>query len=208
MVDPRGRGPDHGGDVQVLQPISRSSFARVTAIFVQQSELEAALFGGSFSFGDDRTVLQPGEPPAHVRRRARGRATAGVSRRDCRQPCLPSSRPRRAVGRTSSTSAIVDADPLRAAAARRRVRGRVHRRIAAAALRAKVVRARAGGAEGTRQHAAGSWERGSPATTSHSASGSFRPSSRCRAATPSRSTARPRAPRWRPNRGATRSSRR
>lgn len=128
-------------------------FRASTAIFVQQSELESALFGGSYSFGDDRTVSNQasllrtsavvravarqaefrGEPPAALLAKLTAAPRGGQDFIDIR---------------------IVDSDPLRAA--------RLANAFAAAfienrsaALRAKVIRARQAAEEELQQTPAG-----------------------------------------------------
>ncbi len=115
-------------------------FRASTAIFVQQSELESALFGGSYSFGDDRTVSNQ----ASLLR------TSAVVRAVARQPEFRGEDPRALLAKLTAMPRggqdfidlrVTDSDPLRAA--------RLANAFAAAfianrsaALRAKVIRAR------------------------------------------------------------------
>jgi succinoglycan biosynthesis transport protein ExoP len=115
-------------------------FRSTTAIFVQQSELESALFGGSGSFGDDRTVSNQ----ASLLR------TAAVVRAVAREPQFRGEDPGSLLGKLTATPrggqdfidiSVTDNDPVRAAQlANAFAEAFIANR--SEALRAKVVRAR------------------------------------------------------------------
>jgi len=115
-------------------------FRSTTAIFVQQSELESALFGGSYSFGDDRTVSNQ----ASLLR------TAAVVRAVARRPEFRGETPASLLSKLTATPrggqdfidiSVTDADPLRAAQlANTFASAFIANR--SAVLRAKVTRAR------------------------------------------------------------------
>jgi Mrp family chromosome partitioning ATPase/capsular polysaccharide biosynthesis protein len=115
-------------------------FRSTTAIFVQQSELEAALFGGSFSFGDDRTISNQ----ASLLR------TAAVVRAVARQPAFRDQAPGALLAKLTVAPragsdfidiSVTDDDPSTAA---QLANGFATAFIAnrSSVLRAKVVRAR------------------------------------------------------------------
>lgn len=115
-------------------------YRSTTAIFVQQSELEAALFGGSFSFGDDRTISNQ----ASLLR------TSAVVQAVARQPAFRGETPASLLSKMTATPrggqdfidiGVTDTDPRRAAqlADAFAVAFIANR---SSALRAKVIRAR------------------------------------------------------------------
>ena len=89
-------------------------FRSSTAIFVQQSELESALFGGSYSFGDDRTVSNQASllrTAAVVRAVARRRAFRGETHESLLAKLTATPRG----GQDFIDISVTDGDPRRAA---------------------------------------------------------------------------------------------
>ena len=137
---------------------------------MQQSELEAALFGGSFSFGDDRTISNQ----ASLLR------TSAVVRAVARQPEFRGEVPGALLSKLTAVPrggqdfidiSVIDADPCAPRLANAFAAAFIANR--SSVLRAKVVRAREAAQkelDKPRRVLGTGW----PATTSHSACVSFK----------------------------------